>query len=94
LAWHPRRDGFVLAADGRKPAEEWLLPLPAKPAAEAIAVVKAVRDARRRRWRVVASGKRCTGRGPASARCAPGRAVSFTGCSACSTETTLMDRHS
>jgi hypothetical protein len=38
-------DGFFVTADGQKPAEEWLLQLPAKPAAEVIAVVKAVRDA-------------------------------------------------
>ncbi len=41
----PWRDGIFVAADGRKPADEWLLQLPAKPAAEVIAVVKAVRDA-------------------------------------------------
>lgn len=39
------RDGFFVDADGQKPAEEWLLQLPAKPAAVVIAVVKAVRDA-------------------------------------------------
>ena len=41
-AW---RDSFFMAANGTKPAEEWLLALPSKPAAEAIAVIKAVRDA-------------------------------------------------
>ncbi len=41
----PWRDGFFVTADGTKPAREWLLDLPAKPAAEVIAVVKAVRDA-------------------------------------------------
>ena len=41
-AW---RDGFFVDAAGEKPAEEWLLQLPAKPAAEVIAVVQAVRDA-------------------------------------------------
>ena len=45
LAPRPWRDGFFVAADGRKPAEGWLLELPAKPAAEVIAVITAVRDA-------------------------------------------------
>ena len=39
------RDGPFATADGTKPAEEWLLALPSKPAAEIVAVVKAVRDA-------------------------------------------------
>ncbi len=41
----PWRDGFFVTVDGTKPAREWLRDLPAKPAAEVIAVVKAVRDA-------------------------------------------------
>jgi hypothetical protein len=41
----PWRDGFFVTTDGRKPAEEWLVQLPAKPASEVVAVVKAVRDA-------------------------------------------------
>ncbi len=45
MARRPWRDGFFVAADGSKPAEEWLQGLPAKPAAEVIAVVMAVRDA-------------------------------------------------
>ena len=39
------RDGFFIAADGSRPAEEWLIRLPSKPAAEIIAVIMAVRDA-------------------------------------------------
>ncbi len=45
MARDPGRDGFFVTADGSKPAEEWLRQLAAKPAAEVIAVVKAVRDA-------------------------------------------------
>jgi len=45
LARRPWRDGFSVAADRSKPAEEWLLELPTKPAAEPIAVVMAARDA-------------------------------------------------
>ena len=45
MARRPWRDGLFVAADGSKPAEQWLQVLPAKPAAEVIAVVMAVRDA-------------------------------------------------
>ena len=45
LARNQWRDGFFMTSEGSKPAEEWLDLLPTKPAAEVIAVVKAVRDA-------------------------------------------------
>ncbi len=45
MARRPWRDGFFVATDDSKPAEEWLLGLPTTPAAEVIAVVMAVRDA-------------------------------------------------
>lgn len=38
-------DAFFVTPEGRRPAEEWLLNIPDRPAARIVAVIRAVRDA-------------------------------------------------